>query len=61
MGHTGDVHKASANVKSHLPGSSPNAEGQLKGYGAQAGEKIDKAVRLSLSPLFRHLSTPTLP
>ncbi|PHH91662.1 hypothetical protein CDD83_10815 [Cordyceps sp. RAO-2017] len=39
----GDVHRASANIKSHLPGSSPNAEKDLKGYGAEAGAKIDKA------------------
>ncbi|KAH7011536.1 hypothetical protein EDB80DRAFT_681524 [Ilyonectria destructans] len=52
-----DAHRAAANVKSHLPGSTQtNAEKDLKGYGAQAGAKIDNAVRLdpsipqSLSP-----------
>ncbi|KND89607.1 hypothetical protein TOPH_05589, partial [Tolypocladium ophioglossoides CBS 100239] len=39
-----DVHKASASVKSRLPGGSPNAEKELKGYGAEAGAKLDKAV-----------------
>jgi len=38
-----DVHKASANVKSHLPGTSPNVEGSAKTYGKEAGAKIDKA------------------
>ncbi|KAM4057552.1 calcofluor white hypersensitive protein [Hirsutella rhossiliensis] len=38
-----DVHRASANIKSQLPGSSPNAEKELKGYGAEAGSKLDKA------------------
>lgn len=40
----GDVHRASASVKSHLPGSSPNAEKELKGYGEKAGAQLDKAV-----------------
>jgi ElaB/YqjD/DUF883 family membrane-anchored ribosome-binding protein len=39
-----DVHKASASVKSHLPGRSPNAEGELKNIGADAGAKLDKAL-----------------
>ncbi|KAH7325907.1 calcofluor white hypersensitive protein [Stachybotrys elegans] len=38
-----DVHKASASVKAHLPGSSPNAEDKFKGIGANAGSKIDNA------------------
>ncbi|KAH8699506.1 hypothetical protein BGZ61DRAFT_532026 [Ilyonectria robusta] len=40
-----DAHRAAANVKSHLPGSTQtNAEKDLKGYGAQAGAKIDNAI-----------------
>ncbi|KAF4122794.1 hypothetical protein GMORB2_7101 [Geosmithia morbida] len=39
-----DVHRASASVKSHVPGNSPNAEKQGKQYGAEVGSKIDKAV-----------------
>lgn len=39
-----DVHRASASVKSRLPGSSSNAEKEFKGYGAEAGAKIDKAI-----------------
>jgi len=35
-----DVHKASATVKSHLPGRSPGTEG----YGKEAGAQFDKAV-----------------
>jgi len=37
-----DVHKASANVKSHVPGTSPNAEASGKNFGAEAGAKVDK-------------------
>ncbi|KAK3179834.1 hypothetical protein K4F52_008751 [Lecanicillium sp. MT-2017a] len=37
-----DVHKASANIKSHLPGSG-KTEKEMKGYGAEAGAKVDKA------------------
>ncbi|CAH0053006.1 unnamed protein product [Clonostachys solani] len=39
-----DLHKASASVKARLPGSSPNTEKELKGYGAEAGAKIDDAI-----------------
>ncbi|KAK2603691.1 hypothetical protein QQS21_004165 [Conoideocrella luteorostrata] len=38
-----DIHRASAKVKDALPGSKPNAEKDLKSYGAEAGAKIDKA------------------
>ncbi|KAL7789985.1 hypothetical protein V8C37DRAFT_385017 [Trichoderma ceciliae] len=38
-----DVDRASAKIKGKLPGSSPNAEGEFKGYGKEAGAKIDKA------------------
>lgn len=37
-----DVERASA-AKSHLPGSGPDAEKELKGYGVEAGAKPDKA------------------
>jgi hypothetical protein len=47
---TGDVHKASATVKSHLPGRSPGTEG----YGKEAGAQFDKAV-CDLSHLSPHL------
>merc|ERR1711988_1122469 len=40
-----DMHKVSANVKSHVPGRSPNAERDGTHLGAQAGAKIDTAVR----------------
>lgn len=43
---TGDAHSVAADIKSHLPGRSPNAEGELKGAGAAAGAKIDSVVRL---------------
>ncbi|KAF4335607.1 calcofluor white hypersensitive [Fusarium beomiforme] len=36
-----DAHSVAADIKSHLPGRSPNAEGELKGAGAAAGAKID--------------------
>ncbi|KAF7552303.1 hypothetical protein G7046_g7450 [Stylonectria norvegica] len=40
-----DVHKASANVKSHLPNTErTNVEGNLKGYGKEAGAKVDSAI-----------------
>ncbi|OLN85906.1 hypothetical protein CCHL11_05366 [Colletotrichum chlorophyti] len=39
-----DVHKASAEVKSHLPGRTPDAERGFGDKGAQAGAKIDSAV-----------------
>lgn len=42
---SGDVHRASAKVKDALPGSRPGAEKDLKNFGAEAGAKIDKAVR----------------
>lgn len=42
---TGDVDRASARIRDKLPGSSPNAEKNFKGYGQEAGAKIDKAVR----------------
>ncbi|EQL04073.1 hypothetical protein G6O67_002854 [Ophiocordyceps sinensis] len=34
-----DVHRASASIKSQLPGSSPNVEKDLKNLGAEAGQK----------------------
>lgn len=42
----GDIHKASANIKSHLPGagSSPDASKKLEQAGSDAGAKLDKAV-----------------
>merc|ERR1712000_734141 len=40
----GDMHKVSANVKSHVPGRSPNAERDGTHLGAQAGAKIDTAI-----------------
>lgn len=36
-----DVHKASAEVKQHLPGRDPNAEKGIGNAGAQLGAKID--------------------
>lgn len=47
----GDVHKATASIKSHLPGtgSDPNAAKKLENIGSEAGAKLDKAVS-SLSP-----------
>lgn len=59
----GDLHKASASVKARLPGNSPNAEKELKGYGAEAGAKIDQAVRSAhqAHPLCCfHISAPSL-
>ncbi|KYK60480.1 hypothetical protein DCS_01617 [Drechmeria coniospora] len=38
-----DMHKVSAEIKSHLPGRSPEAEKDLKKFGAETGAKIDKA------------------
>ncbi|OHE93994.1 hypothetical protein CORC01_10686 [Colletotrichum orchidophilum] len=38
--YPGDVHKASAEVKSHLPGRTPDAQNK----GAQVGAKLDEAV-----------------
>ncbi|KAJ2971711.1 hypothetical protein NQ176_g7557 [Zarea fungicola] len=40
-----DIHKASANIKSHLPGagSSPDASKKLEQAGSDAGAKLDKA------------------
>jgi hypothetical protein len=49
--HAGDINKASANVKSHLPGSSPNAEKEFQHKAAEAGAKVDKAVCFSSSRL----------
>jgi hypothetical protein len=40
----GDMHRAAASAKSHLPGSKPDAEKEMKHYGAETGAKIDKAV-----------------
>lgn len=45
-----DVHKVAANAKSHIPGRSPNAERDGAHFGADAGAKLDTAVRLSLCP-----------
>ncbi|PFH56885.1 hypothetical protein XA68_15824 [Ophiocordyceps unilateralis] len=40
-----DVHRASAKVKSQLPGSSStNVEKELRGYGSEAGAKIEKTL-----------------
>lgn len=41
----GDAHSAAADIKKHLPGRTPGAEGELRG----AGAKIDGVVSLSLS------------
>jgi len=38
------MHRAAASAKSHLPGSKPDAEKEMKHYGAEAGAKIDSAV-----------------
>ena len=40
----GDAHRAAADIKKHLPGDHPNAEKNLKGYGREAGAKLDNAV-----------------
>ncbi|KAJ4133526.1 hypothetical protein NW768_005112 [Fusarium equiseti] len=37
-----DAHSAAADIKSHLPGRTANAEGELRGAGAAAGQKIDQ-------------------
>lgn len=42
----GDVHRASSAVKAHIPGRTPDAEGAGKSYGAEAGAKLDQAVRI---------------
>ncbi|KAH7148533.1 hypothetical protein EDB81DRAFT_882953 [Dactylonectria macrodidyma] len=40
-----DAHRAAANVKSHLPGTTQtNAEKDFRGYGQQAGSKVDNAI-----------------
>ncbi|KAF4977172.1 hypothetical protein FZEAL_6280 [Fusarium zealandicum] len=39
-----DAHRAAAEVRSHLPGRSTDAESGLKGYGQAAGAKVDNAV-----------------
>ncbi|KAJ6789641.1 hypothetical protein PWT90_08273 [Aphanocladium album] len=38
-----DVHKATADIKSALPGSSPDASKKLGQAGSEAGAKLDKA------------------
>ncbi|KAH8900997.1 hypothetical protein GQ53DRAFT_740154 [Thozetella sp. PMI_491] len=38
-----DVHKASAQIKGHLPGRGIDAEKEGKKYGQEAGAKIDSA------------------
>jgi len=43
----GDAHSAAADIKGHLPGRTANAEGELRGAGAAAGQKIDQVVCLS--------------
>lgn len=45
--YLGDVHKASAEVKSHLPGRTPDAQNR----GAQVGAKVDEAVSSPLPGL----------
>jgi hypothetical protein len=53
---TGDVHKASANIKANLPGNAPNAQRDGAHYGAKAGAKIDQVVRFaSIHPNTRDL------
>lgn len=47
---SGDVHSAAAKVKDRLPGSKPDVEKKLEGYGAEAGAKVDKAVCILLPP-----------
>jgi hypothetical protein len=39
-----DAHRASVDVKSHLPGhhTDPNAQDKLANYGARAGAEVDK-------------------
>ncbi|UKZ75190.1 hypothetical protein TrVFT333_002866 [Trichoderma virens FT-333] len=39
-----DVNKASGKLKAKLPGETPDAEKNLKGYGQETGAKIDKAI-----------------
>ncbi|TDZ26614.1 hypothetical protein C8034_v003286 [Colletotrichum sidae] len=39
-----DVHKASAEVKSHLPGRTPDAQKGFGDSGARVGAKVDSAV-----------------
>ncbi|KAL6892485.1 hypothetical protein HDV57DRAFT_512816 [Trichoderma longibrachiatum] len=39
-----DADRASAKIRSHLPGRTPDAEDKFKSYGQEAGAKIDKAV-----------------
>ncbi|KAL6815587.1 hypothetical protein GGI42DRAFT_111922 [Trichoderma sp. SZMC 28013] len=38
-----DVDRASGKIRAKLPGETPDAEKNLKGYGQEAGAKIDKA------------------
>ncbi|KAF6839597.1 hypothetical protein CMUS01_00302 [Colletotrichum musicola] len=39
-----DVHKASAEIKSHIPGRTPEAEKGFGDAGARAGAKVDSVV-----------------
>lgn len=40
-----DAHKASAKIKSELPGRGQQAQKEAEAYGQQAGAKFDSAVR----------------
>lgn len=42
---TADAHKASAKIRSELPGRGSQAEKEAEAYGKQAGAKFDSAVR----------------
>ncbi|KAF9882098.1 hypothetical protein CkaCkLH20_00134 [Colletotrichum karsti] len=39
-----DVHKASAEIKSHIPGRTPDAQKGLGDTGARTGAKVDSAI-----------------
>lgn len=41
---TADAHKASAKIKSELPGRGSQAQKEAEAYGKQAGAKFDSAV-----------------
>lgn len=44
--YLGDMHSASAKVKGEVPGRGKEAEKEAEKLGAQAGAKIDSAVRI---------------
>lgn len=43
---TADVHKASAKVKSELPGRADQAKSQAESYANQASSKLESTVRI---------------